>query len=174
MSSGFTSPFFSSSALPRMDCSGVFSSWDTLAVNSRRLRSAQARSVTSKASRTTPTAVPSGWIRLKSNWYSRPPRWERMELRPSSRAARTARLISGLGSTVRKLRPAQERSTPKTACAAGLTLSTAPSRSNTTSPSLMWLVICSNSSVFARSSRSWALIWPRCWWTRRRRGVSSS
>ena len=35
-SSGFTKPFCRISAVPRMEVKGVFSSWETLAVNSRR------------------------------------------------------------------------------------------------------------------------------------------
>ena len=59
MSAGLTRLFSSSSALPMMDWSGVLSSWETLAVNSRRLRSANSSADMSKASSTAQNTVPS-------------------------------------------------------------------------------------------------------------------
>ena len=110
ISSGFTMPLWMSSALPTMPCRGVFNSWETLAVNSRRLRSAYSCSVTSKVSSTVPTVSPPDWMRLISSWYSRPLRWQRSWLWPSFRAVSRARLSSWLRSTVRKSRPTQPSS----------------------------------------------------------------
>ena len=59
MSCGFTMPFCSSSAQPDMVCSGVFSSCDTLAVNSRRICSAFSFSLMSKMRSTMPLSLPS-------------------------------------------------------------------------------------------------------------------
>ena len=47
-------PFFKSSAKPEMDVSGVFSSFDTFAENSRRSASRCSRSVVSSAMTTAP------------------------------------------------------------------------------------------------------------------------
>ena len=59
MSAGFTSPPAMISAVPRMEVRGVFSSWDTLAVNSRRSCSRCSFSVTSRITTTAPATVPS-------------------------------------------------------------------------------------------------------------------
>ena len=174
ISSCLTRPFSSSSALPIIDCKGVFSSWDTLAENSRRLRSAAACSVTSNASSTVPAAAPSAVIWLMSNWYSRLSRTARISLCPPSRAVWMARLISWSRSITRNSCPMQALSAWKIILAAGLMLKMTPFPSSRTSPSPMFSVICSNSSVFLLNSRSCASICRCCWWIRPRRGDNSS
>ena len=57
MSSGFAKPSRISSAKPEIEVSGVRSSCDTFAVNSRRRRSLSSRSVTSSRSSTAPVSV---------------------------------------------------------------------------------------------------------------------
>ena len=101
-SSAFTIPFSISSALPIIPWMGVLSSWDTFAVNSRRLRSPFSCSVISKASITAPIVLFSDSMRLMSNWYIRPSRSSRVSLCPLSSAWVTALLIWRLRSTVRK------------------------------------------------------------------------
>ena len=54
-----TMPLFISSAKPEMEVSGVFSSWETLALNSRRRASRFSRSVTSRMASTAPASRPS-------------------------------------------------------------------------------------------------------------------
>ena len=174
ISSCLTIPLFNSSALPRMDCSGVFSSWDTFAVNSRRFRSANACSVTSKANSTVPTKASSDSIRLMSNWNSRPFRSDLTSLCPSDTAVCMAKCRSRLRFMVRKSCPLQDVSTPKTCCAAGLMLRIFPALSRRTRPSFMWLVTCANSSVCFFKLWSCAAICWRCWWMRLRRGANSS
>ncbi len=144
---GFTVPSSSISALPVMTCRGVFSSWDTFAANSRRIRSASACSVTSKASRTVPAGAPSVCMRLRSSWYSLPSRSILSSLCPCPAASSSAALMAWLWSTSRKSCPRQELSVWKIVFAAGFMLTILPSLSSRTSPSFMWEVICTNSSA---------------------------
>ena len=68
MSSGFTRPPFMISAVPRMEVRGVFSSCETLAVNSRRSRSRCSFSVTSRITSTAPAIWPSCSTGLAMIW----------------------------------------------------------------------------------------------------------
>ena len=68
-----TNPLCSSSAAPMMECSGVFSSCETLAVNSRLSRSDRSFSVTSTASSTVPRLPSSATTGLAVSMYSRSP-----------------------------------------------------------------------------------------------------
>ena len=153
-----------------MECSGVLSSWETFAVNSRRSCSARRLSVTSKASSTAP---PPG-TGLAVSWYSQAHAFY-AGLRTASGAhtlqqrAQLRAAVHGQDVLVHAVLPA-----PKSFRAAGFMLRTRPSASRRMRPSDMLPVTASNSRLRRPSSSSWPDICRRCRSTRVSRGESSS
>ena len=90
MSSGLTMPFLIISAKPEMEVRGVFSSWETLAVNSRRRFSRSSRSVMSRITTTAPSTSPSRRTGLAITWQQRPPWRTSCSLRLPAKAPSTA------------------------------------------------------------------------------------
>ena len=118
-SSGSTMPFSISSALPMMPCSGVLSSWETLAVNSRRCAARRvSRSVMSKASSTAPMVAPSGVDAADVKLIDTPgtlARAFRCGRRPA-RAAMACVNVQARGRAVRKSCPTQLVFRRRTSC----------------------------------------------------------
>ena len=175
-SSGRTVPFSRISAVPEMAVRGVFSSWETLAVNSRRRLSRCSRSVTSKITTTAPVRCPSCTTGLARIWRHRFSRRTIRSLRRPARASSTQRrkFSSRLRTSALVSPGTGVSSVSSRRSAAELLLSTRVRVSSTRKPSLILSVMAVNSfcrwrscSICRRISRLWS---------RRRvsRGVSSS
>ena len=163
MSSGFTRPFSRISAVPRMEVRGVFSSWDTLAVNSRRSASRCSFSVTSSTISTAPFWTPSCSTGLAKTRRHSPSRSSSSSRRRPARASSTQRRKPASRSRARTLSPSSTgRSQPSSFKAAELWESTRVSWSMTSNPSLMFSVMASNSSRRCRNVSTCRWIW-RFW-----------
>ena len=171
-------PFIMSSAKPEIEVSGVLSSWETLAENSRLSRSRCSRSVTSMRSRTAPEGLPrteTGLAMIRQ--VSPSAEWETSLLAPrrasfTAGAAAAAAGLEGALSGRGKVSPSAHSGMRLRALR--LATRTLPDLSSRTSPSLMESVRMVNSFCRRTSSSSRSPMVRFCSSMRLSRGFSSA